>query len=83
MTSPVAPIGRQDMNDARWLAFAARASELLSSPDVGGIVVTDGTDALEDTGCFLNLVVSSEKPVVRVGSMQSATSTSADGPLNL
>jgi L-asparaginase/Glu-tRNA(Gln) amidotransferase subunit D len=41
------------------------------------------TSPVEDTGCFLNLVVSSEKPVVRVGSMQSATSTSADGPLNL
>jgi L-asparaginase len=79
----IASIGSQDLNDAVWLALAARASELLSSPDVDGIVVTHGTDTLEETGYFLNLVIRSEKPVVLVGSMRPATSTSADGPLNL
>jgi len=79
----VASIGSQDMNDAVWFKLARRVNELLAKPDVAGIVVTHGTDTLEETGFFLDLVVKSDKPVVLVGSMRPATSTSADGPLNL
>ena len=79
----VASIGSQDMSDEVWLKLARRANQLLATPDVDGIVVTHGTDTLEETGYFLNLVVKSEKPVVLVGSMRPATSTSPDGPLNL
>ena len=79
----IASIGSQDMNDAVWFKLARRANELLASPDVSGIVVTHGTDTLEETGFFLDLVLKSDKPVVLVGSMRPATSTSPDGPLNL
>lgn len=79
----IASIGSQDMNDDVWLRLARRANELLATSGVDGIVVTHGTDTLEETAYFLNLVIKSDKPVVLVGSMRPATSTSADGPLNL
>ncbi|XXF77450.1 type II asparaginase [Myxococcaceae bacterium GXIMD 01537] len=76
-------IGSQDMNDAVWLKLAKRINTLLASPDVDGIVVTHGTDTMEETAYFLDLVVKSDKPVVLVGSMRPATAISADGPGNL
>ncbi|MCU0303075.1 MAG: type II asparaginase [Thermoanaerobaculales bacterium] len=79
----IASIGSQDMNDEVWLKLARRANQLLATPEVDGIVVTHGTDTLEETAYFLNLVIKSDKPVVLVGSMRPATSTSPDGPLNL
>jgi L-asparaginase len=79
----IASIGSQDMNDEVWLRLADRINTLLADAKVGGIVVTHGTDTVEETAYFLHLVVSSEKPVVLVGSMRPATSTSPDGPLNL
>jgi L-asparaginase len=65
------------------LKVAKRINELLPSPDVDGIVITHGTDTLEETAFFLNLVVKSDEPVVLVGSMRPSTAVSADGPLNL
>ena len=79
----IANIGSQDMNDAVWIKLARRVNELQQRPDVTGIVITHGTDTMEETGYFLNLVVKGEKPVVLVGSMRPATATSADGPMNL
>src|SRR6185436_2730183 len=55
----------------------------LARDDVDGIVITHGTDTLEETAFFLNLVVKTDKPVVLVGSMRPSTAVSADGPLNL
>jgi L-asparaginase len=79
----VANIGSQTMNHEVWLKLAARVNEVLKSADVDGVVITHGTDTMEETGYFLSLVVKSDKPVVLVGSMRPATAISADGPINL
>jgi L-asparaginase len=79
----VANVGSQDMSDAIWLKLAKRVNEVLRAPGVSGVVITHGTDTLEETSYFLNLVTKSEKPVVLVGSMRPATAVSADGPANL
>ena len=75
----VANIGSQDMNDAVWLTLAKRVNDVLASKDVDGVVITHGTDTMEETDFFLNLVVKTDKPVVMVGSMRPSTAVSADG----
>jgi L-asparaginase len=78
----IANIGSQDMNDEVWLKLARRVNELAAMTDVTGIVITHGTDTIEETAYFLNLVVKSRKPVVMTAAMRPSTALSADGPLN-
>lgn len=79
----VVTIGSQDMDDAIWLRLAARTQAAADSPEIAGVVITHGTDTMEETAFFLNLVLRTEKPVVLVGAMRPATAISADGPMNL
>ncbi len=78
----ISNIGSQDMNDEVWLKLATRINELVAMPDVAGVVITHGTDTIEETAYFLNLVIKSRKPVVLTASMRPSTALSADGPLN-
>jgi L-asparaginase len=78
----ISNIGSQDMNDEVWLKLARRVNELTAMRDVDGIVITHGTDTIEETAYFLTLVVKSKKPVVLTAAMRPSTALSADGPLN-
>lgn len=79
----LAQLDSVDMTHAVWLLLADRINSLLASDSVDGIVVTHGTDTMEETAYFLNLVVMSEKPVVMVGALRPANAMSTDGPMNL
>ena len=79
----ISNVGSQDMSFQILLTVAKRINELTKSADVDGIVITHGTDTMEDSAFFLNLTVKTDKPVVMVGSMRPSTAVSADGPLNL
>jgi L-asparaginase len=78
----VANIGSQTMTHEVWLKLAKRVREVLSG-DTDGVVITHGTDTMEETAYFLDLVTDLDKPVVLVGSMRPATAMGADGPANL
>ncbi len=79
----VARIGSQDMDEALWLKLATTAQQALDNPAIAGVVITHGTDTMEETAYFLNLVLKTTKPVVLVGAMRPATAISPDGPMNL
>jgi L-asparaginase len=79
----VASVGSQDMTIDVWKKLAIRINEIFKNNEADGIVITHGTDTQEETAYFLDLVVTSEKPVVLTGSMRPATAISADGPKNL
>jgi len=72
-----------DITVQDWLKLSAAVKKAAADPAISAIVITHGTDTLEETAYFLNLVAKTTKPIVLVGSMRPATSMSADGPMNL
>lgn len=82
-TESVAQMDSCDMDHATWLRLALAVERHLARPDVAGVVVTHGTDTLEETACFLHHTVRATKPVVLTAAMRPATAPSPDGPQNL
>jgi len=77
-------VGSSQMTPAHWLSLAKRVNRAFDDdPTLAGVVITHGTDTMEETAFFLNLTVHHKRPVVLVGSMRAADEISADGPANL
>jgi glutamin-(asparagin-)ase len=76
-------VASESLTNDNLLTLAKRVSALSKQADVDGIVITHGTDTLEETAYFLTLTVHTSKPIVVVGSMRPGTALSADGALNL
>jgi L-asparaginase len=83
LTEQVAQVDSKDMSFAVWARLAARVSHFLAQPDVQGIVITHGTDTLEETAFFLQALLAPAKPVVLTCAMRPATALLPDGPQNL
>lgn len=82
-TEQLAQLDSKDMDVATWRHLATRAAVHLARPDVAGVVVTHGTDTLEETAWFLHRMLAPTKPLVLTAAMRPATALSADGPQNL
>ena len=76
-------INSDDITDRIWIALANRVKELQEDESVDGIVITHGTDTMDETAYFLSLAVKCEKPVIFTGSMKPSTAKNPDGPANL
>ena len=79
----ISNIPSPDITPEIWLRLAGRVNELLAGPEIAGIVVTHGTDTLEETAYFLDLTTASTKPVILVGAQRPASDPDSDGPRNL
>ena len=79
----VCNINSDDITSSIWVELAKKINELSKNENISGFVITHGTDTMEETAYFLNMVVKTNKPVVLTGAMRPATAISADGPGNL
>lgn len=83
VTEQVAQLDSKDMSFEVWQQLARRSAHWLAQPDVAGIVITHGTDTLEETAFFLHSVLAAAKPVVLTCAMRPATALAPDGPQNV
>jgi L-asparaginase len=79
----VAQVDSKDMGWPVWQALAAALTRHLADPDVLGVVITHGTDTLEETAALLHWLAPATKPIVLTAAMRPATAADADGPGNL
>lgn len=80
---PICQVDSNDMGIDEWIKLRDVCHQMEQDPEIDGIVITHGTDTLEETAFYLNLTLNVKKPVVLTGAMRPATATSADGPMNL
>jgi L-asparaginase len=83
VTEQVAQVDSKDMSFDLWRQLALRCGHWLAQDDIGGVVITHGTDTLEETAYFLQAVLAPAKPVVLTCAMRPATALAPDGPQNL
>ena len=83
LTEQVVQIDSKDMGFGVWAQLAARVGHYLARDDVGGVVITHGTDTIEETAFFLQAVCESTKPVVLTCAMRPANALVPDGPQNV
>ncbi|MBY0411436.1 MAG: asparaginase [Burkholderiaceae bacterium] len=83
VTEQVAQIDSKDMDFEVWRALALRCAHYLADPSVQGVVITHGTDTLEETAWFLHETLDAPKPVVLTCAMRPATALTPDGPQNV
>jgi L-asparaginases, type II len=76
-------VDSNEINTQMWIELANKINEIVKDDSIDGIVVTHGTDTLDETAYFLTLTLNTDKPVIMTGAMRPATATSADGPFNL
>ncbi|MDF7673165.1 asparaginase [Acetobacteraceae bacterium ESL0709] len=79
----ISNIASQNMNAQIWFHLAERIESAVEADEVDAIVITHGTDTMEETAFFLSCVLTSRKPVIMTGAMRPSTAISADGPSNL
>src|SRR5262249_46782218 len=82
-TEQISNIPSQDMTPEIWVRLAARVNELLAKPEIAGIVITHGTNTLEETAYFLDLTTTNSRPVILVGAQRPASDPDSDGVRNL
>lgn len=83
LVEQVAQLDSKDMSFAVWAELARRVAHFLALPDVQGIVITHGTDTVEETAWFLQALLNPAKPVVLTCAMRPATALVPDGPQNM
>jgi L-asparaginase len=71
------------MDAPRWIALTKEVTAALARPEVPGVIISHGTDTLEETAWWLDLTVNSEKPIVLIGAQRNASEKDFDGPRNL
>jgi L-asparaginase len=79
----ISAIGSQDMNDGVWFDLVKRVKTAVDRKEADGIVITHGTDTMEETAFFLDMVLDTQIPVVLVGAMRPSNAVGADGPVNI
>src|SRR6202022_4640200 len=79
----ISNISSSDITPEIWMRLARRVNDLLAMPNIAGLVVTHGTNTLEETAYFLDLTATSSKPVILVGAQRPASDSDSDGPRNL
>src|SRR4030081_2675036 len=79
----ISNISSSDITPEIWMRLARRVNDLLAMPNIAGVVVTHGTNTLEETAYFLDLTTTGSKPVILVGAQRPASDSDADGPRNL